>query len=620
MGTKGGAVSMRGVSCLWGVVLVGCLLATAASFSVDQGADSVAVLSDTLVEVSELDEISSEELKKKKDCAEGLNCPDRKAKGKKGKMSQNQKAKAGLFGRRKINVKQIDTERKKMDKRAASMKEKYHKLLSGKEAKKNGKHKGKIAKKAQEVYAKSRKRKSARESARKKMAASKTKSKEKFKKSNLKVKEKMEKKRLSKLANAKERATKKAKAPKTAEGWITRAAQHRFDAYKKHLAAAKVAKLYAMNKASKSQVAKADKAARLALVAFKKSEAQAVKAHQEKLQKKKKKKKQHKAKGKAQSSKGRSGSKPGKKVHAKKTPLAKKVKNKKSNSLCSKEGCKKKCKTSLCFRYCMRCMKIKTERLAYDPRSGLVNVAASTEHVLNPASRARWVDSAMRRLRRQEKQHKDAEKFAVDEFKQVHCMHCKRMCEDEPNYNKQQKMQCIAACTSCGPKKKTMGGHGGHHTGRHHSNAYSSGRFGPHHWECKRCNAKCKSDSCHKWCSIKFCGGAQVKKASAKYTSKPSTQAMTYSSGGASYASAAPTKEVSSHLDGADNPLSPHAMKVAAQKGQHVHIITLPTVVVERHQAPPIPKATGKSPADVVKEKIARRATAMMRAGSHGSH
>merc|ERR1711966_539852 len=129
MGTKGGAASMRGVSCLWGVVLVGCLLATAASFSVDQGADSVAVLSDTLVEVSELDEISSEELKKKKDCAEGLNCPDRKAKG---KMSQNQKAKAGLFGRRKINVKQIDTERKKMDKRAASMKEKYIKLLSGK--------------------------------------------------------------------------------------------------------------------------------------------------------------------------------------------------------------------------------------------------------------------------------------------------------------------------------------------------------------------------------------------------------------------------------------------------------------------------------------------------------
>merc|ERR1711934_970632 len=212
----------------------------------------------------------------KKDCAEGLNCPDRKAKGKKGKMGQNQKAKAGLFGRRKINVKQIDTERKKMDKRAASMKEK---------------HKGNIAKKAQEVYAKSRKRKSARESARKKMAASKTKSKEKFKKSNLKVKEKMEKKRLSKLANAKERAKKKAKAPKTAEGWITRAAQHRFDAYKKHLAAAKVAKLYAMNKASKSQVAKADKAARLALVAFKKSEAQAVKAHQEKLQKKKKKRK-----------------------------------------------------------------------------------------------------------------------------------------------------------------------------------------------------------------------------------------------------------------------------------------------------------------------------------------
>merc|ERR1711934_892016 len=278
MGTKGGAASMRGVSCLWGVVLVGCLLATAASFSVDQGADSVAVLSDTLVEVSELDEISSEELKKKKDCAEGLNCPDRKAKG-------------GLFGRRKINVKQIDTERKKMDKRAASMKEKYMKLLSGKEAKKKGKHKGNIAKKAQEVYAKSRKRKSARESARKKMAASKTKSKEKFKKSNLKVKEKMEKKRLSKLANAKERAKKKAKAPKTAEGWITRAAQHRFDAYKKHLAAAKVAKLYAMNKASKSQVAKADKAARLALVAFKKSEAQAVKAHQEKLQKKKKKRK-----------------------------------------------------------------------------------------------------------------------------------------------------------------------------------------------------------------------------------------------------------------------------------------------------------------------------------------
>merc|ERR1711934_598296 len=147
MGTKGGAANMRGVSCLWGVVLVGCLLATAASFSVDQGADSVAVLSDTLVEVSELDEISSEELKKKKDRAEGLNCPDRKAKGKKGKMSQNQKAKAGLFGRRKINVKQIDTERKKMDKRAASMKEKYMKLLSGKEAKKKGKHKGNIAKK-----------------------------------------------------------------------------------------------------------------------------------------------------------------------------------------------------------------------------------------------------------------------------------------------------------------------------------------------------------------------------------------------------------------------------------------------------------------------------------------
>merc|ERR1712139_583992 len=111
--------------------------------------------------VRELGESST----KKKDCADTLSC-----KKQKGKKSDAQKAKAGLFGKRKVNVKQMDSEQKVVDKQKAKAKEGYHKLLKG--TYKDGK-------------GKKEKRKAAREGARKKMAAAKTKAKEKAKKSLL---------------------------------------------------------------------------------------------------------------------------------------------------------------------------------------------------------------------------------------------------------------------------------------------------------------------------------------------------------------------------------------------------------------------------------------------------
>merc|ERR1712093_656524 len=122
-------------------------------------------------------------------------------------------------------------------------------------AKTKGKNKKEKASKTQEVVKKSKTRQGAREKAWKKMAAAKIKAKERFKKSKLKVKETMEKKRLAKIAKAKEIAKKKANQPKTSEGWVQRAAEHRYDAYKKQMAASKLQKLYAKKKATKVAVA-----------------------------------------------------------------------------------------------------------------------------------------------------------------------------------------------------------------------------------------------------------------------------------------------------------------------------------------------------------------------------
>merc|ERR1711959_707232 len=63
---------------------------------------------------------------KKKDCAESLSC-----KVSKKQKAHELKAKKGLFGKRKVNVKQMDGEKKKMDKTKARMKEVYQKLLKG---------------------------------------------------------------------------------------------------------------------------------------------------------------------------------------------------------------------------------------------------------------------------------------------------------------------------------------------------------------------------------------------------------------------------------------------------------------------------------------------------------
>merc|ERR1711903_376883 len=171
----------------WAHILV--LLAFATSFAFEQIDPEVETLSE-LLEVAELQLDSAAVVTmKKKDCADSLSCKKRKGKGK----SDLDKAKAGLFGKRKVNVKQMDSEQKIVDKQKAKAKEGYHKLLKGtyKDPKKGKKKKEKEMKAAKEVLAKSNKRKKAREGARKKMGAAKLKAKERSQKSVLSAKEKV---------------------------------------------------------------------------------------------------------------------------------------------------------------------------------------------------------------------------------------------------------------------------------------------------------------------------------------------------------------------------------------------------------------------------------------------
>merc|ERR1712216_975248 len=313
----------------WAHVLV--LLAFATSFAFEQIDPEVETLSE-LLEVAELQLDSAAVVTmKKKDCADSLSCKKRKGKGK----SDLDKAKAGLFGKRKVDVKQMDSEQKIVDKQKAKAKEGYHKLLKG--TYKDGKGKKKKGKNAaKEVLAKSDKRKAAREGARKKMAAAKTKAKEKAKKSLLNSKEKIKKKTAKESMLAQERARKKAKQPKTAEGWFQRAAEARFHAYKLRMAAAKIAQKFAKRKAKRIDVTKADKAAKAATAAAKHMQEKAIKAHKNKKVKRKKKKAAAKAKRKAKRKvKKMKKAKKKKKKVAKKVKRRKKVTKKKKPRLCS---------------------------------------------------------------------------------------------------------------------------------------------------------------------------------------------------------------------------------------------------------------------------------------------
>merc|ERR1712070_1099740 len=69
---------------------------------------------------------SQMEALKKKDCADSLSC-----KVSKKQKAHELKAKKGLFGKRKVNSKQIDNEEKKAKKSKKKMKETYQKLLKG---------------------------------------------------------------------------------------------------------------------------------------------------------------------------------------------------------------------------------------------------------------------------------------------------------------------------------------------------------------------------------------------------------------------------------------------------------------------------------------------------------
>merc|ERR1711988_149371 len=103
-----------------------------------------------------------------------------------------------------------------------------------------------------------------------------------------------------------------------------------------------------------------------------------------------------------------------------------------------------------------------------------------------------WMDQSIQYLHRLDKRDRDATKFAVDSFKQVHCMHCKKMCEDENLYNKPQKKACKRKCTSCLKAQK--------------AGKQKAGPSRAETWQCKHCNAACKTASCHTTCGIRFCG------------------------------------------------------------------------------------------------------------------
>merc|ERR1712072_144366 len=154
-----------------------------------------------------------------------------------------------------------------------------------------------------------------------------------------------------------------------------------------------------------------------------------------------------------------------KKKVAKKVKRRKKVTKKKKPRLCSRKACNRRCKTALCKRYCMRCLKVRTEKLVYNPISGLQPASTVTKRTLSPEMHAMWVDQSMQHLRNMDKRDHDASTFAVDQFKQVHCKHCQQMCEDQHIYNAPQKEACKAKCSSCPQGKKKKSSSASHQNG-----------------------------------------------------------------------------------------------------------------------------------------------------------
>merc|ERR1711939_215978 len=344
-------------------------------------------------------------------------------------------------------------------------------------------------------------------------------------------------------------------------------------------------------KAKKIDVTKADKAAKAATAAAKHMQEKAIKAHKNKKVKRKKKKAAAKAKRKAKRKvKKMKKAKKKKKKVAKKVKRRKKVTKKKKPRLCSRKACNRRCKTALCKRYCMRCLKVRTEKLVYNPISGLQPASTVTKRTLSPEMHAMWVDQSMQHLRNMDKRDRDASTFAVDQFTQVHCKHCQQMCEDQHIYNAPQKAACKSQCTSCQKmkkkKKQKKKSSTSHQNGGGKNKRSRKGSSGPNSWQCKHCHAKCKSSACHTSCGHRFCGVPKPKrkpkpKQKANPAPKPASVAKTSSTG---------------------NPLSTAALQKAEQTGQHVHIIKLPTVVVERQKPPSLPKAT-HGPA-MIKRKI----------------
>jgi len=121
-----------------------------------------------------------------------------------------------------------------------------------------------------------------------------------------------------------------------------------------------------------------------------------------------------------------------------------------TDEICSEEHCESTCKTTMCFKFCMRCKKIKSERMTWQSGIGLIpGTKRDVHHVVNPAvSHALWVNTSMKQLRDLDKQDKEADSFVNVQVLSVYCSHCKDMCAEQhkKGATSEQHKKCTTTC------------------------------------------------------------------------------------------------------------------------------------------------------------------------------